>query len=92
MDHIEAVRLTEHHPELLHVLGDRLSRDGVASEGAWRWGHQPGIRARVPARKERDVMTASHELLSHIRDDALGAPVTIGGNGLGERRDLSDPH
>ena len=54
----------------------------------------PRGRLHALARLAEFASSASDidESLGQIRHDALGAPITVGGNGLGERRDLSDPH
>ena len=52
--------------------------------------HERGVGLRVAARKQRDVVTLTHELVGQRRDDALGSAVELRRHALRQRCDLRD--
>ena len=62
----------------MDVRRDGIARLGVEPEGPRRHRDQLGLGARVTAREERDRMPAPHQLVTEVRDDALGAAVATG--------------
>src|SRR5262249_59879954 len=70
-------------------------RGGTAKVGepqrAPATGDQPRRGPRITARKQRDVVSRSDELLGQVRYDPLGAAVQPRRDALVQRRDLCDP-
>ena len=75
-----------------HVIGNGIANAGVEPQRLGHAGNEIGRRDRIAAREQRDVMAERHQLLSQVRDDALGAAIEPWGNAFDQRRDLRDFH
>ena len=66
---------------------------GSSASRPQRLGHgrdEVGLRHRVAAGEQRDLVALADQLLGQPGDDALGAAVELGGNAFVEGRDLCD--
>ena len=85
-------------PALAHVLKHRevrgrlrLDRIGIEAQRRIAPRDEPGVRRRVRAREQRDVVPELDQRVREIRDDALRAAVALRGHRFRERRDLCNP-
>src|SRR5262245_7323670 len=91
VDDIEVARALEHPGQFEDLEREVIPWLTVEPQGAGGGRHELRFGARVAAREEGDVVPPGHQLLGHIADDALRAPVERRGHPLVERRDLGDP-
>jgi hypothetical protein len=92
VDDVEAVRHLEHaveHHRVPHQPLGTIRREPHAAAGD---RHQAGLRARVAAREQGDVVAVLDQRLGQVRDDALGAAVAARRHALEQRRHLRDLH
>ena len=92
MHDVEIVRARERLRELERVQGEGIGLRGIEPQRARPRRDEPGVRARVTAGEERDLVATLHELVGEPRHDTFGASVESRWNRLVQRRNLSDTH
>ena len=98
----EVVGMAMDDVEVLRALVDaeehgEVERNGIAigvaqAKAPLTAGDEVRRGDRVPAREERNAVTATDELLGQIRDDALRAAVVVRRHTFEEWSDLSNTH
>ncbi len=76
-----------HEPD---VMGECVLAIRIAPQSAGARGDEPGSGLRVAARKQRDLVSESNQLLREIRHDTLGAAVQVRGDALVQGGHLCD--
>jgi len=74
-----------------------MQRIGIADRAIQTQGFRPtclevGRRFRIAAREQDDVMSERDQFVGQPRNDALGASIKLGRNGLSQRSYLRDLH
>src|SRR5207244_8480437 len=71
VDDVERLDLTVNELELEHVRREGVNTTRVEPQRARARSDEPGARARVAARKQRDLVPLADELLREVGDDPL---------------------
>ncbi len=92
MDQVEPVRVLKDLFEQDNVVRELVHASVVEPKRTGARSDQLGLRHRIAAGEQGDVVPLSYEFLGQIRDDALGASITVGRNAFIKRSDLCDSH
>ena len=74
VNHVEAMGLLKDPLEHEEVGGDGIPRIRIESQSAGAYRDQLGVRFRVAAGEQRDVVAEGHQLFGEVGDDALRPP------------------
>src|SRR5437868_1787571 len=92
MQDIEILRITADPVEHEHVVGDRIVDIGVEPQCHRRATDQVGGGDRVPAGKQRHLVTLSHQFIREVGYNSLGSAIKSWWHALDERTNLRNFH
>ena len=92
MKNVELLRALAHLIDHQHKVRNAVAHGSIEAQRTITTGSQLGGGDRVPASKERHIVTKPHEFFGQIGDDPLSASIETRRNALDERSDLGDLH